>query len=110
MGRNISVMGGAGGGQWPEHRTDNRHWFAIDWLSYKDGMVQSAGERKRERRSERRKKGAPPSEFTLVLSPAPVHCVKSSSVVTPINRPAHLHPDRDKSNDKTVPLQKWKTA
>lgn len=39
MGRNISVMGGAGGGQWPEHRTDNRHWFAIDWLSYKDGMV-----------------------------------------------------------------------
>lgn len=31
--------GGAVGGQWPEHRTDNRHWFAIDWLSYKDGIV-----------------------------------------------------------------------
>lgn len=51
MGRNISVMGGAGGGQWPEHRTDNRHWFAIDWLSYKDGMVERARMREGEKTS-----------------------------------------------------------
>lgn len=50
MGRNISVMGGAGGGQRPEQRTDNRHWFAIDWLSYKDGMVSRARERPNESR------------------------------------------------------------
>lgn len=44
MGRNISVMGGAGGGQWPEQPTDNRHCFAIDWSRYKDGTVQRATE------------------------------------------------------------------
>lgn len=40
-----------------------------------------------------------------------VHCVKSSPLVTPINRPVHLHPDRDKCNDETDTLQKkWKSA
>lgn len=93
MGRNISVMGGAGGGQWPEHRTDNRHWFAIDWLGHKDGMVS------RGRREE---------ESGLLNLPLSCHQIffflclaSSSSVVTAINRRAHLHPDRDKCNDSS---------
>ena len=51
MGRNISVMGGAGAGQRTEHRTDNRHWFAIDWTSaiktegYKERREGKGGER-----------------------------------------------------------------
>ncbi len=73
----------------------------MEW--FKEPERERGGDRMREG-----KKRAPPSEFTLVLSPVFVHCVRSSSVVTPINRPVHLHPDRDKCNDKTVPLQKWK--
>lgn len=42
MGRNISVMVGGGGGQRPEHGTDNRHGFAIDWLGHKGGTVERA--------------------------------------------------------------------
>lgn len=34
------------------------------------------------------------------------HCGKSFSVVTPINRALHLHPDRDKCNARTVSLRK----
>lgn len=55
-------------------------------------------------------KKTPSPEFTLVLSPDFAHGVKSSSVICPINRPLHLHPDRDKCNDKTVLPQKWRTA
>lgn len=56
MGRSISVMVGAGGGQWPEHRTDNRHWFAIDWFGYKDGMAQIAREREKGSQNKKKKK------------------------------------------------------
>lgn len=84
MGRNISVMGGAGGGQWPEHGADNRHWFAIDWSRYKDGMV--CRERERETRSEHHLWSLPLSCHRFFF----VHCVKPS-----INRSVHLHPDTD---------------
>lgn len=46
------------------------------------------------------KRAAPP-EFTLVLSPDFLCAASSSSVVTEINRRAHLHPDRDKCNDSS---------
>lgn len=81
MGRSISVIGCAGAGQWPEHRTHNRHWFAIDWTNYKDETV--GGERTSER-----------CRIYPCLVASFVRCVIVSPAAALINRTVHLHPDR----------------